>query len=191
MKKPLLTASLAAVLATQLGATDCGEIIDDPGFDLWCGDQLCVWKIEAGDARQVPTWHRRDDGVSLIGDPAAISQDTPVNSFDGTCIRFEMLADVEETAEVTLELDIWSDGTVEHVERVPTSHWKKVSFLLAVKAPYDGIRFRLQKRGPGRAVLADIGAQTATGCPGDPIVSTHARIAPEDHGTLDLAGGSP
>jgi hypothetical protein len=77
---------------------------------------------------------------------------------------------------------------------VPTSHWAKVSFLVAVEAPFTGIRFRLVKRGPGRAVLADIGAEIADGCPGAPVVSmppAPLTAASADHGTVDGAGARP
>ena len=35
--------------ASQLGATNCGEVLRDPGFDLWCGGDLCAWKVERGE----------------------------------------------------------------------------------------------------------------------------------------------
>jgi hypothetical protein len=56
MKPTHLTSlHVAAIAASQLGATDCGQIITDRGFDLWCGDRLCYWKPERGDVAQVPT----------------------------------------------------------------------------------------------------------------------------------------
>src|ERR1041385_4079047 len=85
----------AALAASQLGATDCGGgITRDPGFDLWCGAALCAWKIERGDVRRVATWHEADAGVELVDPDTAIEQFTPVNSHDGTCIRFDLIADV-------------------------------------------------------------------------------------------------
>ena len=44
-----------AVVASQMGATKCGQVLRDPGFDLWCGDELCAWKLERGEVKRVAT----------------------------------------------------------------------------------------------------------------------------------------
>jgi hypothetical protein len=145
----------AALAAGQLGATDCGGgITRDPGFDLWCGDKLCAWKIERGNVQPAPTWHEGDAGVELLDINTAIEQFTPVNSNDGTCIRFDLISDVAETAQAELAVDIYGDGTAERTFEIPTAHWKPLSFLFALKPPFTGIRFEIAKRGPGHAVVA-------------------------------------
>lgn len=147
-------------VASQMGATKCGQVLRDPGFDLWCGEELCAWKLERGEVKRVPTWHEGDAGVELVGTDVAITQLTPVNSGDGTCLRFELVANVEDNTEVYLDVDVQGDGTLEMHERIPTSRWKPLSYNFALATPYDGIRFEITKRGAGQAVLANIGAQT-------------------------------
>jgi hypothetical protein len=172
MKTTHLTSLLvAAVAASQLGATDCGQVITDRGFDLWCGDRLCYWKLERGEVAQVPTWVDGDDGVELVGDDVAISQLTSVDSNDGACIEFHLVADIDQDAEVTLEADIFGDDTVDWSERLPSASWERLSLRVGIAGRYDGIRFRLTKQGSGHAVLAAIGAEIAQGCPSfvDPI----------------------
>src|SRR5688572_3846364 len=93
------------VVASQMGATKCGQVLRDPGFDLWCGDQLCAWKLERGEVKRVATWHEGDAGVELVGPDVAIAQLTPVNSGDDTCIQFNLVANVDENAEVYLNVD--------------------------------------------------------------------------------------
>src|SRR5262245_28270369 len=137
MKHSLLYAAFAVLVTSQLGATECGQITRDSGFALWCGNSLCVWKVVRGDVRRAPTWHDADSGVELLGTDRAISQLTSVNSHDGACIRFDLVANVVETAEVSLNVDVEGDGTIDHSERVPTSSWKPVSFRLLVQGPYD------------------------------------------------------
>jgi hypothetical protein len=161
--------SLLVLAATQLGATDCGEVLRDPGFDLWCGSDLCTWKVMRGEVRRVDTWHEGDSGVELRGLDAAISQLSPVTHHDGTCIRFDLVANVEETAEARLDIDVYGDGSIEHTERIATSHWKPITFKLRFAAPFTGIRFELAKLGPGHAMFANIGATVDTDCPGAPI----------------------
>jgi len=156
---PVIAAALAA---SQLGATDCGGgITRDPGFDLWCGTGLCAWKIERGNIRRVATWHESDAGVELVDQGTAIEQFTPVNSRDGTCIRFDLIADVAENAQAELAVDIYGDGSVERTFEIPTAHWGPMSFAFAVRPPYTGIRFEIAKRGAGHAVVARMRAAIA------------------------------
>ncbi len=161
-----------ALAVSQLGATDCGGgITRDPGFDLWCGDILCAWKLERGDVRRVPTWHPADAGVELVATDTAIEQFTPVDSLDGTCIRFDLIADVDETAQAELGVDIYGDGSIERTFAIPTAHWKPVSYAFAIVPPFTGVRFEIAKRGPGHAVVARMHASVVRdGCDGLPAL---------------------
>jgi hypothetical protein len=155
-----LSLLVLGLAVTQLGATDCGRVLRDPGFDLWCGEALCSWKVVRGEIRRAPTWHSSDSGVELVGPDAAISQLAPVTDSDGTCIHFELVANVEDDAEAYVEIDVHGDGSIDRKERLPTSQWKPLSYNLLIKAPFDGIRFELSKQGTGRAVLGRIHAET-------------------------------
>jgi hypothetical protein len=154
-----LPSLLIVAVASQLGATDCGTVIRDSAFDLWCGTELCAWKVTRGDIKRVPTWNAGDSGVELVGSDAAIQQLSPVNQGDGTCIEFSLVANVEDKAETFLDIDVEGDGTVERSERIPTTHWKPLSFAIPITAPFDGVRFEIRKAGAGKAQLANIGAK--------------------------------
>lgn len=174
-----LSIVLVVAAATQVGATDCGQITRDQGFDLWCGDVLCSWKLERGMIERVGTWHPDDAGVSMIGDDVAFEQLTPVNSYDTTCIRFELISNIAESAEVRLNVDVFGDGTIDYSERIPSSNWKPVSFLIPIKPPYEGVRFEMAKRGNGKAVVAQLQAEVANdgSCNGlTPIVPMPAPV---------------
>ena len=172
---------LAIVIASQLGATDCGQVLRDQGFDLWCGDQLCAWKLERGSIEQVPTWNEGDHGVALVGSDTAIEQLTPESSGDGTCIELTMVANVDPSVDVELNIDIYGDGSIEHHERLPAAKWKALTYDLLLKGPYYGVRFELAKTGSGTAELANIGAKTLeNGCAGlVPIVAAPAPLGAE------------
>jgi len=172
-----ITLGVAILAASQLGATDCGQVIRDPGFDLWCGESLCTWKLLRGNIEQVGTWHEGDSGVSFLGSDTAIQQVAPVNSTDGLCIKFSMVANVELDAEVFLHIDVEADGTVERTERVAATEWEPVAFLIHLAPPYDGIRFELDKRGNGQAILANIGAELSQECGGLSQIEPEARPA--------------
>lgn len=190
MRLPLSILVLSAF--TQVGATDCGGgIIRDPGFELWCGAELCSWKLLRGDVREAATWHKEDTGVELIGNDAAIAQLTAVTSYDGTCILFELIANVDQDVEARLSLDISGDGTIDHSERMPTSRWKPLSYKLNIEGPYNGIRFILSKQGPGRAVFAQIEAKVDyDGCAGLPaITSLPAPLGAQCSGTAGCESG--
>ncbi|MDB4958284.1 MAG: hypothetical protein JWO36_5853 [Myxococcales bacterium] len=162
MKRPWFSSLVVLGAAlSQMGSTggSCGgQVLRDPGFDLWCGTELCAWKVERGQANRVATWHEGDSGVELAGPDSAIEQLSPVTSGDGHCIKFDLVSNVAEDAEVYFNVDVQSDGTLEMHERIPTSHWKPLTYSIFITAPYDGIRFELTKRGAGSAVLANIEA---------------------------------
>src|SRR5258706_9723063 len=130
MRKLLTTTALVVVAASQLGATDCGQALRDPGYDLWCGQELCAWKVERGDVKRVPTWNEGDPGVELVGDDVAIEQLSPVDWLDGSCIEFDMISNVATDATVKLNVDVFGDGSLEYSTIVPTSNWKPLSFRL-------------------------------------------------------------
>lgn len=160
---------LAAALFQMLAAPGCDSILEDDGFDLWCGDELCHWDLEDGEIAKVPTWHQGDPGVALVGPSVAISQMVDIDQSATTCIRFEAVADVDESAEVMLELDFYDDGTVDYEERIPTSRWAPISYLITTPPVYRGIRFRLRKLGNGAAALAQIAASEDDKCVQPPL----------------------
>src|SRR5690348_4593109 len=112
--RTVIGSSIVVVAAlSQLGASDCGQAIRDDGFDLWCGEDLCAWKIERGAVKRVPSWNEGDSAVELIGGDAAIEQLSPFNVSDGSCLVFDLVANVEDNAEVSVNVDVQGDGTVE------------------------------------------------------------------------------
>lgn len=168
--------ALLAAIGSQLGATDCGQAIKDPGFDLWCGDTLCAWKVERGSIQEVDTWHAGDHGVSLVGDNTAIEQWSPVASTDGVCIEFDLIANIDANVDATLNVDVFGDGTVDASEHLPTGTWQPLAFQIMMPAIYQGVRFEIAKTGSGAAELANIGAQVvADGCAGQPPLVVTAR----------------
>jgi len=159
------TLGLTAIFLLS-GESECGPpIIENNGFDLWCGDHLCGWEVEAGQVRQVPTWHRSDKGVELVGERVVISQLSDATWYAVECIRFDLVADVEMTATLTLEVDFYDDGVVEFSEPIPTSHWEPIYYLVTPPYYYQDIRFRVTKEGPGQVVLAQVHADRDEGCP--------------------------
>ncbi len=176
---------LVAVYATQAGNKSCsGDLLNDSGFDLWCGDELCSWQVEKGEVMQAPTWHPDDLGVELVGDDVAISQ--RIDASNVPCVRFDLVADIDLEAAVVLEMDLYDDGEVDFSEQLPTASWDDLSYLVAMPERFDGIRFRLRKSGGGRAVLAQIRAREETECDGTPLAQP---IAPLGAGCWGSGGG--
>jgi hypothetical protein len=189
----IATGVFVAVAVSQMGATDCGgNALRDPGFDLWCGEGLCAWKVERGEVVKVSTWNEGDPGVELAGDDVAIEQLSPVTSSDGSCLEFSMIANIESTAQVTLDLDIFGDGSIEHSETIPTSNWALLTFELPIQGTYGGIRFELAKRGTGTAVLAQVGAKVVNAAKCDhfaPAVASNAPLGAPCAGGPDCGSG--
>jgi hypothetical protein len=171
MRKPIFVLVMIAAAGSQLGNTDCGQALRDPGFDLWCDGQLCAWSVERGEVAQVPTWIDGDSGVSLVGSDTAIEQLSPVTSHDGTCLEFDLVTNIDDDAEVVLNVDLDGDGSIDTSQRLLTAAWKPQSFKLPITAPFDGVRFELVKSGTGTAVLAQIGATVVSDCGGLPTIT--------------------
>ena len=155
----LATGAFVLAAFSQVGATDCGQVINDDGFDLWCGTQLCDWQIDKGSIEKVQTWHVGDDGVQFNGDGAEISQLSSVTSHDGACLQFDVLADIDPTVDMELFGDIWGDGNApEYQQRIIGSGFAPLVFSFKINGYYNGIRFYLQKHGDGHATLAQLRA---------------------------------
>jgi hypothetical protein len=170
------TLVLVAAAASQVGSTDCnGDAIRDSGFDLWCGDSLCAWKVETGSIEEVPTWHAGDEGVELVGDDAAIEQLSPIASSDGTCIEFDLIANVDADVDAELNVDVFGDGSIETSERLPTGTWQPLMYQLRMPDNYAGVRFEIVKHGSGNVELANIGAKVVTGCDDQPALVVNSR----------------
>lgn len=176
---------LAVILSSQIAATGgdgCGPdpVIRDPGFDLWCGDVLCAWKVVTGEIQKAPTWHAKDAGVEFLGSDSSIEQIAPVDNGDASCIKFDLVANVDDKSEMKLEIDVQADGSVDMEERIPTSSWKPLTYNIRIDGAYRGVRFVLSKRGNGKATLAQIAAHTtlAADCEGfEPVA-----VAPAPNG---------
>jgi hypothetical protein len=167
--RTLALATISFLLLT--GYNSCDPILDNNGFDLWCGDELCFWEVEKGDVERVATWHSGDHGVSMVGDEVSISQFRDIADSDVQCLVFELVAKVDATATATLELDYFDDGTTDVVKQIPTSDWASLTYLIELPPSYQGIRFRVRKDGPGEVVLAQIYADDSEACAsvGEPV----------------------
>lgn len=160
-------AAVAIYLACAGHGTCTSDLLDDPSFDLWCGEELCSWKVERGDIHKAATWHESDTGVELVGDDVAISQLSDVSYQD--CIQFDLIADIDLDATVILEMDLFDDGEIDFSERLPTARFELLSYVVKMPERFQGIRFRLRKTGSGHAVLAQIRARRASDCEGEPL----------------------
>ena len=176
---------LATVLVTQTGANECtGDVLHDPGFDIWCGDDLCSWDVEKGSIRKASTWHDADLGVELTGDDVVLSQLATETWIE--CLRFQLVADVAEEAVVTLEMDLDDDGTVEFERQIPSSRWAELVYRVELSGQ-EVIRFRLRKTGSGRAVLAQIRAVEGSPECGGEVIETSRPLGT---GCLGFLGGN-
>ena len=160
--------------ALLLGVQSCGpeDILSNAGMDLWCGDELCGWELEQGDVAKVATWHPHDYGVQLIGDEVVLSQVAQVTSAEVACIRFDLLADMDDDVEIMLEMDFLDDGSTEYEHPLISDDWQEVSYHIRPPTWFHDIRFRIRKLGSGDAVLAQVRALevSADNCQGDAIV---------------------
>lgn len=80
------------------------------------------------------------------------------------CRRFEVTADVADTAQVQIEVDYGADGSVDYTQPMVASGWEPVSFLISLPEWPGLVRYRIHKRGEGRAVIAHFGVHATNEC---------------------------
>lgn len=196
MKNKTLTLwALTGIALFTMGAEDsCGpdDILHDPTFDLWCGDTLCSWEVEAGGVAKVPTWHEAEDGAALRGDPTIISQLAQVGSSEVSCIQIDLLASVPAGSNLTLELDFYDDGYVEHSQALAGDDYSPVTYRITPPERWDGVRFRLRKTGEVDAIIAQIRALAAYSddCSDPPLQLRNMPIGAPCAGPEECASGA-
>ena len=150
---------LLPVCLMTMGGYCESDVIDDAGFQFWCGDELCAWEREGGAVRKVPTWHEHDYAVELVGAPVVLSQQAS-RAYAG-CVRLELIADVEESAMLSLEVDNGGDGSADWQVQVAGEGFRSMAWELRGRfAPGGDSIFTLRKLGEGRAVIAQLRASS-------------------------------
>jgi hypothetical protein len=139
-----------------MGSTPDPPVLNDPSFDLWCGDELCSWEVEEGVVMQVDTWTAGDHGVGMMSNPTVISQLSRASSDDTDCLWFSLMVDSEAGVTVQLEVDFQDDGINEYEHPIPSTDWTEFSYHIRPPTSFDRIRFRIRKTGDGDATLAQI-----------------------------------
>lgn len=183
-------ALLSLVSLTLLPGWECGEpILDDPGFDLWCGDKLCSWEVGPGTVRRVPTWHRSDYGVELVGDPVVLRQDSAVTSAESTCFLVELQADRDDDVRLTLEMDFLRDGHAEYSHDLASDDWQEVQYRVATPTWYEGVRFTIRKTGAGAAVISTIRVIKSGDCAGPPLALVDPPLGARCESAADCESG--
>lgn len=171
------------------GYSSCDPIITNNGFDLWCGDQLCDWDMESGSIKRVATWHEADRGIQMGTGDVAFSQFSDINYSHTRCIRFDIIANIEGAASVTLEADYFDDGIIDFERSIPGTNWEPSSYLLALPPNYWGIRFRLRKEGAEVAVIAQLQAEESDECIDLPTDPVQAPLGVPCGGSLECSSG--
>jgi hypothetical protein len=144
------------------------DVLQDSTFRLWCGDNLCAWRLDTGSVKRVPTWHPDDYGVELADTPTQISQTTTEGS---ECMEFSAVADVDATASASIQVDFNFDGKPDYRWPLPETHWRPTKTLIFGPLGMSSqFRFMVRKDGTGHAALAEIRLQRADGCT-DPRVA--------------------
>jgi hypothetical protein len=139
------------------------SLLDDPSFDRWCGEQLCDWDVEVGQIERVGSWHKRDYAVSFLEAPTRISQLSRL-FVANSCLRFDLIADVDASARMVLRVDYNDDGIAEEEQYVNEADWQTTSFVIHTPRSFGKVRFSFEKQGEGRAVLAQMWVDTDSSC---------------------------
>lgn len=167
---------IVVTLACAVFASGCDDVIADPNFHTWCGDQLCSWKLESGHIQRAPTWNPKDYGVELLDstDASHVTAISQTVSKTPTCLEFTTVADVVPEAQVTIGVDFDGDGTVEYEAPIASIGFSEQKAQVTAPLVYTGIEFIITKKGTGHAVLAQMDVRSRTDCTAAPV-ALHAQ----------------
>ena len=143
-------------LVSVSGCDFSSDVLEDIGFQQWDGDQLLQWDIVEGEVRRIGTWHKHDYAVELVGASVVLTQVSDpedTGPIEGN-LRIELVADIDEAVDVTLEVDTDDDGNPELVEAVTQRDFAFVEW--GVYAEGGPVRVTITKEGAGRAVLSQL-----------------------------------
>lgn len=147
---PLRALMAFFIFVAVAGVTCQSDLIDDAGFQLWCGEELCVWEIEEGEIERVATWHEHDYGVSFVSDDVLLSQPAEYED-SSSCIA--TTSRIEPTVLVSVEIDQDGDGRIDWTQPIPPSDTFAYRVFEGPGPELDGV-FYIRKVGEGSAVLA-------------------------------------
>lgn len=162
---------VVVTLLCCLFAMGCDDILKDPNFHTWCGDQLCSWKLESGQIRRAPTWHPKDYGVEMLDsdDATHVTTISQVVTKTPPCLEFTTVADVAPEAQVSVAVDFNGDGTVEWEQPIAATGFSEQKTQVTAPPFYTSIKFTITKKGTGRAVLAQMDVRSKDGCTAAPV----------------------
>ena len=153
----VLVLTAAVISSTVFPGWSCGTpVLQNPSFDLWCGNKLCAWTVDQGQIRRVPTWHPSDFGVELVGDPVVISQSSAVTPDSVYCFHVEFQVDKDPGVKLSLQLYANDVGLPASEKSMQSQNWVPNSFDIEAYASNQTLRFAVRKAGAGRAVIATI-----------------------------------
>lgn len=160
------TFTIALVSLVVLRGESCGEgLVKNSSFALWCGDALCDWRVDSGRIERAPTWDSRELGVALLDDGTALSQ---TSTTVANCLAFDLLADAQD-ATLVIEMDFLDDGSFEYSQEITGRHFDPLKYDVKPPSWYDRVRFRVRKKGAGRAVLGRVRVSSDSDCATEPL----------------------
>lgn len=169
----------------------CGPpVTTNSGFDLWCGKTLCGWTVDQGEIARVPTWHRSDYGVELVGDLVVISQLLDEHTRQGKCYQLTLQADADAGVDLKFQMDFFDNGTIDYTRTLEGSGWQRLDYPITTPISFDNVRVKVTKTGSGRAILNMLRVHDpGENCTDPPIeVNSRALDAPCETASQCLSG---
>jgi hypothetical protein len=162
---------MLAVAPMLVGAACEEPLIPSSGFDIWCGQTLCQWKVDRGAISKVPTWNDHDYGVQLGGD-TRISRHLDFNNDKVKCIDFNLVANIDNGTNVVLGIDFNDDGSTEYNQTLPSGAWAPLRYRITAPTYFNGARIFIDHTGNGGAALAQLQELDSSDCSGAPVSTT-------------------
>jgi hypothetical protein len=138
----------------------------------------CGFQTLTGSTARTTSWDESAYALSLT-EPGTRLTRREAGSF-ASCIDIALVGEVEDSADLTLELDFNDDGSIEYSGELPASRWDRRHIQIHGPAGERVVRSYLEKKGTGRASLAVVESR-AVACEGaSPIKLSDGSLCVED-----------
>ena len=102
-----------------------------------------------------------DYAIELVGAPVVVSQLAKRGT--GSCLRVELIADVDPSAMLFVEIDFDDDGSADWSSPINRQGFQSMSWEIRPTSSVASWRFSLHKVAEGRAVVTQLRASSECG----------------------------
>jgi hypothetical protein len=122
VKEDKMRIGLLLLVFSSAAISSCGYHPLSEGGDspqkLWCGERLCDWSVEEGQAQPMASWHALDPAIRLKGAMARITRLDTLGFTGAACLAYSVYSLIQGNFSLRLDVDLGGDGKIERAKEI-------------------------------------------------------------------------